>query len=176
MAWGYTEIGKVRSDNEDAYNVVIDTEKNIGFCIVCDGMGGAAAGNLASKIAVSTFSEIMGAGLKPGMTEKQLAEIISKAVKAANKSVHDEAARDKKLRGMGTTLVAAVISGDNIVIVNVGDSRAYRINRDGISIITRDHSLVEDMLRSGEITKEQARQAPWQKPYYPGNRHGRKGA
>ena len=124
-------------------------------------MGGAAGVNLASTIAVGTSLRELKAILTPEMTPEQLREASSYAVSLANRAIREEAARSESCKNMGTTLVAAVSCGDHVVVVsNVGDSRAYRITADGITRITKDHSLVESMVDRGDITEEEARRHP----------------
>lgn len=159
--WGITDIGLVRKDNQDAYGIEERTECGKTVCVVCDGMGGAAGGKLASTIAVGTYLRELKAILTPEMTPEQLREASSYAVSLANRAIREEAARSESCKNMGTTLVAAVSCGDHVVVVsNVGDSRAYRITADGITRITKDHSLVESMVDRGDITEEEARRHP----------------
>ena len=159
--WGITDIGLVRKDNQDAYGIEERTECGKTVCVVCDGMGGAAGGKLASTIAVGTYLRELKAILTPEMTPEQLREASSYAVSLANRAIREEAARSESCKNMGTTLVAAVSCGDHVVVVsNVGDSRAYRITADGITRITKDHSLVESMVDRGDITAEEARHHP----------------
>ena len=159
--WGITDIGLVRKDNQDAYGIEERTKCGKTVCVVCDGMGGAAGGKLASTIAVDTYLRELKAILTPEMTPEQLREASSYAVSLANRAIREEAARSESCKNMGTTLVAAVSCGDHVVVVsNVGDSRAYRITADGITRITKDHSLVEGMVDRGDITEEEARRHP----------------
>ena len=158
--WEMTDIGLVRKDNQDAYGVERRTETGHTICVVCDGMGGAAAGQLASQLAVSTFLRELKKVLTAEMTPEQLREASSYAVSLANKAIYEKSETAPELRGMGTTLVSAVSCGENVVICNVGDSRAYRVTSDGITRITKDHSLVESMVDRGDITAEEARRHP----------------
>lgn len=155
---GVTDIGLVRKENQDAYLV-----RQIGghtVCVVCDGMGGAAGGKLASKIATETFMEELERLLSPDMGGEQLLAASSQAVAAANQAIRAAAESSEEYGNMGTTLVAAVSYGDGAAISNVGDSRAYHITEDGITRITKDHSLVERMVDRGDITAEEARRHP----------------
>lgn len=158
--WGLTDVGLVRKENQDAYAVRRGAATDHVICVVCDGMGGPAGGCLASHIAVNTFVEELEKMLAPDMTLEQLQEASSKAVSEANKAIRTEAAKSEEYRDMGTTLVSAVSCGEQAVICNVGDSRAYHITHDGITRITRDHSLVERMVERGDITAEEARRHP----------------
>jgi len=159
-AWGYTDVGKQRKENQDAYFIDINKEYRQAICIVCDGMGGAKAGNIASKVAIDAFSGRVEGLLRPKRSVEQLKEILRDAIEYANEQVHSLAQADERYRGMGTTLVAIIISGDSAVIANIGDSRAYFVDQDGIRRVTRDHSLVEDMVLLGKITEEQAKDHP----------------
>lgn len=158
--WGMTDTGLVRKDNQDAYAVEEHTATGHTICVVCDGMGGAAGGRLASHIAVSAYVEELKKVLTPSMTAEQLREASSYAVSLANRAVREAAEASEDCRGMGTTLVSAVSYDGGVVISNVGDSRAYHITPAGITRVTKDHSLVESMVDRGDITAEEARRHP----------------
>ena len=158
--WGMTDIGLVRKDNQDAYAVREQTATGHTICVVCDGMGGAAGGCVASSIDVTTFIEELEKVLTPEMSPEQLREASSYAVALSNRAIRDAADREEAYRGMGTTLVSAVSYEGGVVVTNVGDSRAYHITADGIVRVTRDHSLVESMVERGDITAEEARRHP----------------
>jgi len=151
-----TDIGSVRKLNQD---YVYTTQEKIGnltnLFIVADGMGGHAAGDYASRTAVESIVECI-----ENSFEKNSLKLLSKAVEAANKAVYTEALLDRKLEGMGTTIVAATFVGRYLQAINVGDSRLYVIDADGIRQVSVDHSLVEEMIRSGGIAREQARNHP----------------
>ena len=156
--WGITDVGLVRRENQDAY--AVESRNGFDICVVCDGMGGAAAGKLASEIAVRAYREALGETLQEGMDLDAVQAAMAAAASQANRAIREEAARKPEYAGMGTTLVSAVSGKDGIVLVNVGDSRAYRITAEGIQRITRDHSLVESMGERGDITEEEARRHP----------------
>ena len=158
--WSMTDVGLVRRDNQDAFAARQDTASGHTICVVCDGMGGAAGGQMASRIAVTTFMEELEKVLTPGMTPEQLREASSYAVSLANRAIREEASRSEECRNMGTTLVSAVSYAGGAVITNVGDSRAYHICAEGITRVTKDHSLVESMVDRGDITAEEARRHP----------------
>ena len=158
--WSITDVGLVRKENQDAFAICQHEESGHTLCVVCDGMGGAAGGKLASRIAVETFMSEMQKALRQEMTPEQLREASSYAVTLANRAIRDAAEASVDCRGMGTTLVSAVSYDGGAVISNVGDSRAYRISVDGIVRITKDHSLVERMVDRGDITAEEARHHP----------------
>ncbi len=158
--WSITDVGLVRKENQDACAVCQHEESGRTLCVVCDGMGGAAGGKLASRIAVDTFMAEMRKVLRRDMTPEQLREASSYAVTLANRAIRDAAEISADCRGMGTTLVSAVSYDGGAVLSNVGDSRAYHITADGIHRVTKDHSLVERMVDRGDITAEEARHHP----------------
>lgn len=155
--WGISDVGAVRKQNQDAY-YVSSADERYPFAVVCDGMGGARAGNVASSVAVESFVATLQEGLKA--EEPDVEALLRRAVEQANELVCYRAAVDESCRGMGTTLVAAVVERDRLRLVNVGDSRAYVVSTQGIRQLTRDHSVVEDLVERGEITHEEARLHP----------------
>ena len=158
--WAVTDIGLVRKENQDDFGVVQHEATGHTVCVVCDGMGGAAGGQVASHIAVTTFLEQLQTLLTRDMTPEQLREVSAYAVSVANKAIREAARESVDCRNMGTTLVSAVSCEGGAVITNVGDSRAYHITPDGITRVTKDHSLVESMVDRGDITAEEARRHP----------------
>ncbi len=160
FAWGITDRGVSRQQNQDSFHLEVHHDSEQAMCVVCDGMGGARAGNIASEIAVEAFVQEMRLMLKSGMSQKSTRMALRQAVKEANLRVYDKAKSGSDYAGMGTTLVGGVITPGQAVIVNVGDSRAYIIDPEGIEQVTRDHSLVEDLLFRGELSKEEARNHP----------------
>ena len=158
--WGVTDVGLVRKENQDAYLVRENTASGHTICVVCDGMGGAAGGQLASKIATETFVSELEKVLLPDMTPERLEAASSYAVSLANEAIQAAAEEDEAYQSMGTTLVAAVSYAGGVVVTNVGDSRAYHVTESGITRITKDHSLVESMVDRGDITEEEARRHP----------------
>ncbi len=160
QTWAMTDIGLVRRDNQDAYGVNVDPSTQQAICVVCDGMGGAQGGALASRIAVDTFLQIVKETLAPEMEPEEIRDLSAAAAKAANAAIRDAVADNATYRGMGTTLVAAVSYEEGVVVTNVGDSRAYHITPGGIRRISKDHSLVETLVDRGDITAEEARTHP----------------
>ena len=152
--WGVTDVGLVRKENQDAYLVRENTASGHTICVVCDGMGGAAGGQLASRIATETFTSELEKVLTPDMTPEQLEAASSNAAALANEAIQAAAAENEAYQSMGTTLVAAVSYAGGVVVTNVGDSRAYHVTENGITRITKDHSLVESMVDRGDITEE----------------------
>ena len=160
-AWGITDRGVAREQNQDAFHLEILHDSSQALLTVCDGMGGAQSGNVASRVATETFLEELRVSLKPGLSLKSIRTALFDATYAANAKVYQKARSDTAYYGMGTTLVGAVVTASLAVIANVGDSRAYIIDQDGgVEQITRDHSVVEDLLYRGELSREQARVHP----------------
>ncbi len=143
---GRTEVGKVRDGNEDTYVV----DERLALFAVADGMGGHRGGEVASATAIEALRAAV-AGGRP----------IDDAVRSANSAVIEKAEQDPNLTGMGTTLTAAVVvGGASLLIAHVGDSRAYRLRAGNIERLTEDHSLVEELVREGRLTPEQAESHP----------------
>jgi len=161
--WGITDSGKLRKHNQDVFQMLSNKDKDIAVLVVCDGMGGANAGNIASELAADAFMDHMKSKieeLSDEYTQDDIAIMMTDAVLAANTVVYDKSLEDEEFAGMGTTLTAAVSTGDGEVVANVGDSRLYHVNKKRITQITRDHSVVEDMIERGEITRNEARRHP----------------
>ena len=157
--WGLSDPGNVRPQNQDAYRIETFDRRSM-LCVVCDGMGGAKSGNIASALAIDVFVQEVEATRTSGMTDEQIGRMLKAGVKQANFSVYDQAMQFEDFEGMGTTLVAAYIEGNRAFVVNVGDSRAYLLNDNGVGRITMDHSLVQVMIQRGELTPEEARHYP----------------
>ena len=157
--------GRVRTSNEDAFGYCAAA----GFFVVCDGMGGAAAGEIASRVAVDTMLEkICGPSfervLVPAQTEDSapghVLPLLQEAVADANELVFTKAENDVRLQGMGTTLVALLAGEQRAWIAHVGDSRCYRFRRGVLEQWTQDHSLVDEQVRLGQLTREEANRSP----------------
>ncbi len=159
QSWGLTDPGCVRTQNQDAYKIM-KLDRNALLCVVCDGMGGAKSGNIASTLALDVFTQEVKANYHPGLDMGGVDQILERAVKLSNFTVFDQANQFQEFEGMGTTLVALLLRGRQAFVVNVGDSRAYRVSTANIRRITTDHSLVELMVKRGELTQEQARHFP----------------
>lgn len=164
---GKSDLGCVRTNNED--NFGYDTR--FGIFVVCDGMGGQAAGEVASKIGVDTVLEYF---RKAGATGKypiegeplegvsERANALASAIRLANKTIFDTASKNASHAGMGSTVVAALVKGNFLSIAHVGDSRIYLIRKDAIQQLTNDHSLVMEQVRRGLITLEEAEKSNMQ--------------
>ncbi|MBR6702897.1 MAG: Stp1/IreP family PP2C-type Ser/Thr phosphatase [Clostridia bacterium] len=152
-----TDMGRVRENNQDSYSL---GELTNGACyaIICDGMGGASEGKLASGECVRIVRERIKSGYYEGMSDLSVKSLLFTAVEYANKYIFQLSQSDEKYRGMGTTIVAAVITADFVYAVHAGDSRAYLLNPQKGEIIqlTRDHSVVQRMVEDGTITAEEA--------------------
>jgi serine/threonine protein phosphatase PrpC len=164
---GRTDVGVVRKNNED--NFGFDTRH--GIYIVCDGMGGAAAGEVASKLGVETvldyFRESARNGdyrhvgeMHEGMSDR--AHALESAIHLANSAIYETGTKSETKRGMGSTIVALLNKGNYISIAHVGDSRIYLLRHGNIQQLTNDHSLVMEQVRRGLITREQAEKSEMQ--------------
>ena len=145
---GLTDPGRKRRENEDA--LVLEPP----LFAVADGMGGAQAGEVASRLAASAFREFHEADELDGVDR------VAAIIKEANRRIYERAQRDRQVAGMGTTVTAALVEGDRVTIGHVGDSRAYRIRDGELEQLTQDHSLVADLVRSGRLTPEEAESHP----------------
>ena len=155
-----SDIGLVRKLNEDACRSGILSDGSA-WAVVCDGMGGANGGDVASSIAVEKISDGIVSGYRANMDEAQIKEIITNAVTDANKAVRSKALNDASLSGMGTTVVVAIVTGGIAHIAHAGDSRAYLLDpKNGIRQLTTDHSMVQEMVDKGDLTKQEARIHP----------------
>ncbi len=159
QSWGLTDPGCVRKQNQDTF-LIQQLDRNTLLCVVCDGMGGAKSGNIASSLAADVFIQEVHRSWSSNMDNEKINQMLRGAVKLANFTVFDQSQQFQDFDGMGTTLVAALVRGRKVTVVNVGDSRAYAIDADGIHQITRDHSLVQLMVERGEIPPELARNYP----------------
>ena len=154
--WALTDTGCVRPENQDAWHVRTvagEGGTEILTAVVCDGMGGARAGNVASGLGVDLFTDTLCGELR---TVDDAENAVPGAVAAANKAIYERSVSAEEYSGMGTTLVAAVTDGRKTLVVNIGDSRCYLIRDKLIRQITKDHSLVQDLVDRGEIDRADA--------------------
>lgn len=156
--WSVTDVGLVRRENQDA--CAYREKAGYTLCVVCDGMGGPAGGRIAGELAVKLWMEEMEQSVKPGMGTNEMILLSRNAVQKANNAIWTAAAGSPAYVGMGTTLVSAVCMGDSAVITNVGDSRCYLCGGGTVQQVTKDHSLVQDMVDRGDITEAEARIHP----------------
>ena len=159
QVWGLTDPGCVRKQNQDAYHIE-QLDRSSVLCVVCDGMGGAKSGNIASTLAIDVFVQEVKRSWRSTLPQEKIDSVLVNAVKLANYTVFDQAQQFMEFDGMGTTLVAVLIKGKRATIINVGDSRAYGINADGIQQLSVDHSLVQMMVDRGDLTPEVAKSYP----------------
>ena len=155
-AFAITDVGRTREINQD---YLFTSENPVGtlpnLFVVADGMGGHKAGDVAARFAVEALVRC----IESQKEELNPLRVLQSAIETANEQLYDKAQNDETLTGMGTTMVAAVIKEDTLFVANVGDSRLYVLGEEIIQI-TRDHSLVEEMVRRGEIKREEARNHP----------------
>ena len=154
-----TDRGVVRHSNQDAERHGF-FEDGSAWAVVCDGMGGANGGNVASGTAVDEISARLTANYTSDMSASKIRDMIARAVNAANIKVYIEAQEDISLRGMGTTVVVAIVRGDTAYIAHAGDSRVYLYAKGDLRQMTVDHSVVQVMVDRGELTEQEARVHP----------------
>lgn len=159
-----SHMGKVRKNNEDyCMGEILQTEDDcIGVFALADGMGGHNKGEVASKIAVESIIDFLKENISQsgGIKMDYLDDIIKQGYNYANKKIYTKALEDNSCKGMGTTLVVAVIYQNDVIIANVGDSRGYLLKGDSFRKITKDHSVVEELVKAHLITEEEARFHP----------------
>jgi serine/threonine protein phosphatase PrpC len=144
--WHGSDVGRQRQGNEDNYFV------RAPLFVVADGMGGAQAGEVASEMAVASFDD--------GLPDGEPAEGLVRVIEDANRRIHERARNESQRAGMGTTVTAAYVGGDEVTIAHVGDSRAYVLRGGDLIRLTRDHSLVGELVARGKLTEEQAEMHP----------------
>lgn len=159
QAWGLTDPGMIRSENQDEFRVIKLSRDQL-LAIVCDGMGGAKSGNVASRVAIEVFCDEIKRSCRSNMKPERIDSMLLDAMELSNKAVYEQSQLSDDYKGMGTTLVAVFFQKNTATVINVGDSRAYLCTMEGIQSITVDHSVVEMMVRRGEITREQAKNHP----------------
>ena len=153
-----TDVGMVRENNQDSYSVFeLD---NAVVAVVCDGMGGAAEGALASNQAVIAIKEYITERFHTGMSDISIKSLIVSAVESANRFVYNLSRTDENYFGMGTTAVVAVVYGSYVYIAHAGDSRAYKKSNGKLYQLTKDHSIIQHMIETGEISVQEAAAHP----------------
>jgi serine/threonine protein phosphatase PrpC len=152
-----TDRGRKRPSNEDAFGFSVES----GIYLVCDGMGGAAAGEIASTIAVDELLRLLSACGENGSRVSAMPHGAEDAIAAANEAIFSRSQRNPKLSGMGTTMVGLMADGRHAWVLNVGDSRCYRLRNHHLEQITTDHSLVEEQVRMGRMTHTEALRSPF---------------
>lgn len=154
-----TDIGKTRPNNQDSY-AAGELPNSVAWAVVCDGMGGASGGNVASSKAVKIISERITSTYKDGMSYNSIKNMLTSAIAAANIEVFDESKADENLAGMGTTVVAAILTDRRVYVAHAGDSRAYILSKGNLTQITKDHSFVQEMIDTGRLTPDEAKDDP----------------
>lgn len=156
QAFAKTDIGKERKINEDFY-YISKPEDKIKLFILADGMGGYNAGEVASKMATEAVRDYIQNNFEKNKSSKELIEkLMQDAIEYANTEVYEHSQKQKELSGMGTTLDVCLIYNSRIYVGHIGDSRVYRIRKEFMRKITRDHSYVQTLVEDGKITKEEA--------------------
>lgn len=152
---GETNPGRVRSMNQDVFFYQTFGD-NCGFAIVCDGMGGARAGDVASKTTCDMVTAFFSRDLHPNMSDGAIKAVMFSAISAANAKVYSMSKENWEYSGMGTTMVAAVVMNNDLHIISIGDSRLYVIDKNNAVQVTRDHTVTQHMVELGELSPEQA--------------------
>lgn len=161
MQWfAVTDKGRLRPTNQDIYRMEVREAEAAALLVVCDGMGGANAGNVASRFAAETFVNVAAPAMEGERSAQARSAAMLAALECANETVFELARRQPEFRGMGTTLVAALVQDGQATLLNVGDSRGYMFDGEGLLQITQDHSYVEEMRRQGKLSEEAARTHP----------------
>lgn len=156
---GSTHTGKIRSSNEDCYDYGV-FEDSTSWAIVCDGMGGVHGGHVASELVLSMVSDKIKKCYNKLMPSYSFENVFLSTITTANILVHDRSFTDEDLKGMGTTIAAAIVKENIACIAHVGDSRVYKISGDKIEQVTKDHSLAQEMLDRGQLTQEEFKNYP----------------
>lgn len=154
-----TDTGKIRSSNQDAM-FSMEPESGVLCAAVCDGMGGASGGNIASELCVQILQDQLQRAYRVGMNEKSIRQMLTTALFNANRAVYEEAQKTEALAGMGTTAVLALVQKNCLFLAHVGDSRALLLRNGSVQQLTHDHTIVQAMVDSGEISEQQAQQHP----------------
>ncbi len=150
-----SDIGQQRSENQDRVKIGMIGE-NSALAVVCDGMGGANSGSLASEIAHNAVYDKIAGNYRENADMNSIRNLLLTSVSAANALVYQKSQESEENSGMGTTCVAVLVRGKQVFVANVGDSRAYLLTSSGISQITNDHTLVEMLYEQGQISREEA--------------------
>ena len=155
----YSDVGSVRKVNEDSY-YVSNFENNNGYIIIADGMGGHKGGQTASRTAIEEINRTLDFDNVKKMNKDEIEQKLTECIEKANFAVFTKALGDDSLSGMGTTLVLCLVIDKIAYIANVGDSRLYVVRNNKIAQVTKDHSVVQMLIDSGEITENQAKNHP----------------
>jgi len=161
--YGKTDVGQRRAENQDNF-IIKKYADDVLFAVVCDGMGGANGGSTASALAVNAFADVLDLCEKEhptffGLSEDEIFDILAKAVTEANRRVYQCSTENEALSGMGTTLVACIVSGERAYVINVGDSRLYAADNRTMTQVTHDHSYVQFLVDIGRMTPDEAKRS-----------------
>src|SRR6185295_5932566 len=170
VVMGMTDVGRVREHNEDCFLVMNRGDGRRGengkrfeaaldgalLLVVCDGMGGAAAGEVASKMASDRMATELGTAAFSNSSPDQVSALMDHAVQLANSDIHEAAKANATQKGMGTTMTAAVVTQGNLFVSQVGDSRAYLLRKTNLTQLTKDQSLIGQLIEEGTLTEEEA--------------------
>ena len=160
MVFAKTDIGKAREINQDYYYISEDNEMPR-LCILADGMGGYKGGEVASKLAVESARNYIKSNFSSNLIEKEeILKLVENAIEYANMVVYEKSKEVQELEGMGTTLEVCLIYNNKAYIGHVGDSRIYRIRKDVIRKLTKDHSYVQQLVEDKKSTREEAKTHP----------------
>lgn len=154
-----SDIGTRRQFNQDFF-VNTSLRQDAVLSVVCDGMGGANAGHIASNMAANLITEYVKRSFVPDMNESSIKNLLSSAIKTANSEIYEKAKGEEEYFGMGTTAVVALVIKDKAYIAHVGDSRAYLISNDSATLLTKDHSVIQTLIDGGHITEAEAKTHP----------------
>lgn len=158
---GITHVGLLRKTNEDRY--MIYNKENLKFFIVADGMGGYNSGELASSMAVEKISRSLISNVKPKSDIQTIEKILVDSVIEANKTIFLEANENPEHAGMGTTFLISILLGNELLIGNIGDSRAYIVSDGNITQVTEDDSYINEIVKQGAMSKEDAEKSPYRR-------------
>ncbi len=154
-----TDVGAVRTNNQD-FCLAGEFDDGVTWAVVCDGMGGTTGGNIASETAAKLIFNKITNSYYVGMNDNSIKMLMISAIEAANATVYSRSCNDELLKGMGTTVVLAIIKNDSLYIAHVGDSRLYIVTKESITQMTSDHSVVQMMIDNGEISADEAKDHP----------------
>lgn len=160
QVYSQSDIGLRRESNQD-YCLTGQFPDGAVWAIVCDGMGGHNGGSTASRVATETMADTLKSGYRENMNPDEIRALMDLSVECANKAVYEMALHVQGLEGMGTTVVEVIVKSGIAHVVHAGDSRAYYVLGDDLRQVTTDHSIVQMLVDSGELTPEQARSHPY---------------
>ncbi len=156
---GKTDKGKVRHSNQDSFTFRTFSD-DCGYAVVCDGMGGANGGETASRLAAESVKRSLDEAVRPNLSERSVRLAFETAIFNANHDVFAASLENPELKGMGTTLALALVLNNTAYIAHIGDSRVYLYSDDKLSCLTRDHSIVQNLVENGQLTPSEALKHP----------------